>query len=222
MPLSNIHHSIDPLRLGVENICIIDGDKVELSNLNRQNYTTNDIGKLRTESLKERLLQINQDARIENISAFLNAQNITNHLNRRIDAAINTIDFTSSIPFLFDEIFCNANIPVLHPLNLGWGDAVIVIEQYSKRLIELQADFRGFELCLARHILNELKQMKDAPDYLPGVLKKYAEIKTQGISPPQLAVGSFFVASICTTLLHNLCLKQSLKTFHKVYFEAVT
>ena len=31
------------LRLGFENITIIDGDQVELSNLNRQNYTEDDI-----------------------------------------------------------------------------------------------------------------------------------------------------------------------------------
>jgi tRNA A37 threonylcarbamoyladenosine dehydratase len=32
------------LRLGFENLTVIDGDKVELSNLNRQNYTQKDIG----------------------------------------------------------------------------------------------------------------------------------------------------------------------------------
>ena len=52
------------LRLGFENICIIDGDKVELSNLNRQNYTYNDIGKFKVDALKARLLQINSHAKI--------------------------------------------------------------------------------------------------------------------------------------------------------------
>lgn len=43
---------------------IIDGDVVELSNLNRQNYTEKDISKPKVEALKERLLAINSEAKI--------------------------------------------------------------------------------------------------------------------------------------------------------------
>lgn len=209
------------LRLGFENICIVDGDKVELSNLNRQNYIRNDIGKLKVESLKERLLQINQDARIEAIPEFLTKHNIVSHLKKGFDVAINTIDFTSDIPFLFDEICCSANIPVLHPLNLGWGGGVIVIDQNSRKLTELQPDYSGFELCMAQHILKELKQIRDIPVNLSEIIKKYSMIKKDGISPPQLSVGSFIIASICTTLMYDLCLKKRVNTFPEVYFETV-
>ncbi|BBE17816.1 sulfur carrier protein adenylyltransferase ThiF [Aquipluma nitroreducens] len=209
------------LRLGFENICIIDGDKVELSNLNRQNYIRTDIGKFKVESLKERLLQINQDARIEAITEFLTKENITGYLDKGFDVAINTIDFTSDIPFLFDEICCGANIPVLHPLNLGWGGGVIVIDQHSRKLTELQTDYRGFELCMAQHILKELMQIESVPDYLPSIIEEYTRIKKPGVSPPQLSVGSFLIASICTTLMYDLCLKKNVKTFPEIYFETV-
>ncbi len=126
-----------------------------------------------------------------------------------------TIDFTSDIPFLFDEICCGANIPVLHPLNLGWGGGVIVIDQHSRKLTELQTDYRGFELCMAQHILKELMRIKSVPDYLPSIINEYARIKEPGVSPPQLSVGSFLIASICTTLMYNLCLKKMLKHFLK-------
>ena len=209
------------LRLGFENICIVDGDKVELSNLNRQNYVRADIGKFKVESLKDRLLQINQEARIEAIPEFLTKENIIGYLDKGFDVAINTIDFTSDIPFLFDEICSEYNIPVLHPLNLGWGGSVIVIDQHSKKLHELQPDYRGFELCMAQHILKELKKMKIVPDYLSDILKEYSRIKKQGVSPPQLSVGSFLIASICTTLMYDLCIKKNVKTFPEIYFEAV-
>ncbi len=47
------------LRFGFEDIVIVDGDKVELSNLNRQNYVKTDIGKSKAECLAKRLLRIN-------------------------------------------------------------------------------------------------------------------------------------------------------------------
>ena len=209
------------LRLGFENICIIDGDKVELSNLNRQNYIRTDIGKFKVESLKERLLQINQNARIDAIPEFLTKENINGYLDKGFDVAINTIDFTSDIPFLFDKICCGANIPVLHPLNMGWGGGVIVIDQHSRKLTELQVDYNGFELYMAQHILKELMQIKSVPDYLPSIIEEYTRIKKPGVSPPQLSVGSFLVASICTTLMYDLCLKKNVKTFPEIYFETV-
>lgn len=208
------------LRLGFENICIIDGDKVELSNLNRQNYTHNDIGIFKVDSLKSRLLQINSHARIKAIREFLRKDNINDYLNDDFDLAINTIDFTSDIPFLFDEICCRNNLPVLHPFNLGWGAAVIIINQHSQKLTELDPEYSGFELCMAQHIVNKLKQEHRVPGYLPFIIEEYTKVRKQGISPPQLSVGSWLVASLCTTLMYHLCLKRNVKVFPEIYFEA--
>src|SRR5690606_39476281 len=53
------------LRLGFENLTIIDGDIVEESNLNRQNFIENDISQSKVEAIKLRLEQINSKARSE-------------------------------------------------------------------------------------------------------------------------------------------------------------
>ena len=42
------------LRFGFEHITIVDGDKVEQSNLNRQNYTENDIGRYKALDFKDK------------------------------------------------------------------------------------------------------------------------------------------------------------------------
>ncbi len=209
------------LRLGFENITIVDGDKVELSNLNRQNYTHADIGKFKVGALKARLLQINPKARITGIRTFLKKDNISDYLNSDFDIAINTIDFTSDIPFLFDEICCNSGIPVLHPLNLGWGAGLIIITQQSRKLIELDSDHEGFELKMAKHFHKELKQEHRIPEYLTDIITQYSQLKRPGISPPQLSVGSWLVASMCTTLMYNLCMRKPVKTFPEIYFESV-
>jgi sulfur carrier protein ThiS adenylyltransferase len=53
------------VRSGFKNFEIIDNDVVEASNLNRQQYFLEDIGKPKVLALKERLLRINTDLQIE-------------------------------------------------------------------------------------------------------------------------------------------------------------
>lgn len=60
---SNIAVSLT--RAGVGQLLLVDFDRVEISNLNRQQYDTADLGRLKTEALKERLLKINPYVDIE-------------------------------------------------------------------------------------------------------------------------------------------------------------
>ena len=58
---------------GVFNYMIIDFDKVELSNLNRQTlYTPEDVNKLKIEKAKERLLKINRNINIKSFNIQIN------------------------------------------------------------------------------------------------------------------------------------------------------
>ena len=91
------------LRFGFEHITIIDGDKVEENNLNRQNYTENDIGRYKAKCLAERLQSINPNAQIDYHTEFLTLDNIEKMLNGH-DVAINALDFKDKTPFVFDEI----------------------------------------------------------------------------------------------------------------------
>ncbi|QEE17827.1 ThiF family adenylyltransferase [Promethearchaeum syntrophicum] len=62
---------------GVGNIRIVDGDKVEISNLSRQiMHYTSDIGKLKVESLESKINLMNPDVSVEIINEFANKSNI--------------------------------------------------------------------------------------------------------------------------------------------------
>lgn len=62
------------LRIGFESLTIVDGDIVEDSNLNRQNYSYSDIGLPKVEALKDRLLSINANAQIKVLHTFIEKQ----------------------------------------------------------------------------------------------------------------------------------------------------
>lgn len=65
------------VRSGIENITIVDFDKVDETNLNRQILTnSNNIGKYKTEVALERALLINKNININKLNIFLNKDNI--------------------------------------------------------------------------------------------------------------------------------------------------
>ena len=103
------------LRFGFENITIIDGDKVELSNLNRQNYTENDLGEYKAESLAKRLLAINPQAKIKYHTTFLSKENVRDFM-KDCDIAVNALDFKDETPFVF-ESFTGFGSVIFHLLN---------------------------------------------------------------------------------------------------------
>lgn len=63
-------------RCGVGHLIIIDGDKVEPSNLNRQHYFPVHIGMPKVEALKAQLLSLNPDIDIDARMLWLNADTI--------------------------------------------------------------------------------------------------------------------------------------------------
>ena len=76
-------------RTGFKNFILVDFDKVDSSNLNRQIlYTAKDVGKNKVDVAKERILSINEEANIKIYN--LKAQDFD--LNQKIDFIVDAID----------------------------------------------------------------------------------------------------------------------------------
>ena len=61
---------------GVGTIGLVDGDRVDLSNLQRQViHSTPDVGRLKVESAREKLLRLNPGVQVHVHSDFLSAEN---------------------------------------------------------------------------------------------------------------------------------------------------
>ena len=91
------------LRFGFESITVVDGDHVELSNLNRQNYMMEDMGTNKAKALVKRLSAINPQATLRAIDTFIDKNNV-NQIASGYDIAINALDFKDESPFLIEDI----------------------------------------------------------------------------------------------------------------------
>lgn len=81
------------LRSGIGTIIVVDNDKFELTNLNRQLLATKKtINKDKVEVAKERQLEINPDCKIIQIKEFITKENIDILFENKIDFIIDAID----------------------------------------------------------------------------------------------------------------------------------
>ncbi|MDE7413163.1 MAG: ThiF family adenylyltransferase [Muribaculaceae bacterium] len=207
------------LRFGFEDIVIVDGDKVELTNLNRQNYENRDIGKYKAECLAKRLKRINPKANIQFHNAYIDKDNVRELLNG-VKIAINALDFKSEIPFVFDELCSERKIPVLHPYNFGWGAFLTIVKPGSYQLKELSEEWSGFELKMAEFVARYCMFWNIPNRWLDEVIDAYKR-ESEGLPPPQLSIASWVVAGHCVNAIFDIITGKEVKYFPKFYFSSL-
>lgn len=107
------------VRNGIENITIIDNDKIDITNKNRQIIALDStIGKNKTEVLKERLLDINSKCNIEIITYFIDKNNIEILFKNPVDYVIDACDTVSTKILLIEECL-KRNIKVISSMGMG-------------------------------------------------------------------------------------------------------
>ena len=112
---------------GVGTIRIVDRDKVELSNLNRQIlHWDRDVGRNKVDSAVEKLAQLNPHVRIEPVAETINQDNIA-ALVAGFDVIVDAMD---NLPtrYLLNKAAIDNNIPFVHGAVHGLeGRAMTVI-----------------------------------------------------------------------------------------------
>lgn len=107
------------VRNGIENITIIDNDIVDITNKNRQIIALDStIGKNKTEVLKDRLLDINSNCKVEVISDFIDKNNIDLLFKNPVDYVIDACDTVSTKILLIEECL-KRNIKVISSMGMG-------------------------------------------------------------------------------------------------------
>ena len=81
------------VRAGVGNFILIDDDEVCLTNLNRQIHATRKtIGKYKADLMKDRILEINPDAKVEVFKEFFMPDSEVKILDESVDYIVDAID----------------------------------------------------------------------------------------------------------------------------------
>ena len=107
------------VRAGINNIALVDCDKISETNINRQIFaTTKTIGKLKVEAAKERLIEINPNLNIEVYNLFFNKENSNGFNFSKYDYIIDAIDTVSS---KIELIMCakNSNTKIISSMGTG-------------------------------------------------------------------------------------------------------
>jgi molybdopterin/thiamine biosynthesis adenylyltransferase len=188
-------------RAGFEKFILIDGDVVEISNLNRQEYFSTNRNRNKAKELKKILLGINPRIKCKIISKYITEKE-THAIASKADFVINTLDYGPPFLSLIEECIQRKKVSIA-PLNIGFGIALFVFQDKRSKY------FRKF-------FSNAIKNNDEFYQYLAGVYRKelssgikkklksiFHFIQTSGYSP-QLGLASFINASLILTIIIRL------------------
>jgi len=112
---------------GVGHLRIVDHDKVDLTNLNRQVvHWTGDVGRKKVESAQEKLKKLNPNVTVETLSVTISEENVS-ELARGFDMIVDAMD---NLPtrYLLNKTAIEHGVPFVHGAVNGFeGRAMTVI-----------------------------------------------------------------------------------------------
>lgn len=203
-------------RMGFENFILVDGDVVDAHNLNRQFYDFADVDRPKVDALRDQILRINPEAKVEAIQAYLDAEN-TDAIVAKADIVFDTVDFLDLQAIL--RLHTSAkhhHVEIFTALSVGFGALVWYFPASSP-------------LSLADLIAPDIERVRaagggDASSYVDvfaafiGRLVPYLDAQvveqiTQVLSrmkdgkpcpASQVAVGSFSIGAMAASMIHDL------------------
>lgn len=202
-------------RMGFENFVLVDGDVVDAHNLNRQFYDFADVGRPKVEALKEKILRINPEAKVEAIQAYLDADN-TEGIVGKADIVFDTVDFLDLPAILhLHNSAKKRNAHIFTALSVGFGalvwyfpagSSLSLADIIAPDIAAVSADaevghnyadvFASFIQRIAPHL---------DVDVVEQVTKVLTMMKDGKPCPAsQVAVGSFAIGAMAMSMMHDV------------------
>lgn len=178
---------------GVKNFIIIDGDKVESSNLHRQlGYYECNIGEYKVDALEKRLHDIDDNINVIKIKYYLENGKLENYINEKVDLIINCadkpdVDTTSK----WIGMYCMKN-SIPH----------IIAGGYNLHLSLIGQTIIPFETACVRCFERQLE--KESNIQLKNVKKMYREDRKIGSFGPMCAISASIASMEAIKVLSRL------------------
>lgn len=216
---SNIAESA--VRTGFQRLTIIDGDTVEKSNLNRQIFTEDDLGKNKALATAQRLQQIAPRAPVRAIPRMMKAGEVKRFVSGS-DIIVDALDLSAlEVIIALHRAARQQGKLVIAPVNVGFGAMVFVFGPGSLTAEE----FYGIDpktglttiasMNLARDVLPRWAGIvadKLPPYLLPRFEQFMKRIRKEGWCPvPQVAVGAQISAAQVVACAVQIALGQKVK-----------
>lgn len=113
-------HCVEALaRSGVGTLILVDNDKVSLTNINRQSIAyQSTVGEYKTKLMKDRIEDINPNARVYTHEIFVLPDNMSQIFDRKIDYIVDAID-TVTAKLAVVEYATASGIPIISCMGTG-------------------------------------------------------------------------------------------------------
>ena len=195
------------LRLGFEQVTLIDKDQVEAHNLNRQDFTFGDVGTPKVDALARRLLAINPAASIRAINDWVTPETAAG-LVSEADIVLDTIDFLSleGIIGLHDAAQAQAK-PIISAMSAGWGAAAIYFppggNHSFRQIFGLPLTGAVGHISYVETFMRLIDRIKvELSDDVVASLKRTLTLMDDGrpCPAPHVSAGSWAIGSLAATM----------------------
>jgi len=187
-------HAAEALvRAGIGHLSIIDGDIVEDTNRNRQLVATKKtVGRVKTEVLKERLLEVWPECQIDTYPIFLKEETLESFPFENFDYVLDCIDDVPAKVYLV-QLCYQMNIPMISAMGAG--------NKLNPALFEV-ADLAKTSVCpLAKVMRKKCKEI--------GITHVKCVYSKEEPKPVKEAVGSIsFVPPVMGLIMAGECMKD--------------
>jgi len=179
-------------RTGFTHFELWDGDRIELSNLNRQAFSRADVGLNKAEVTTRLLKAINPELEVEIWPHFLHTQEEIITAIEKTDLVVNTADAPETV--WIDEISAEKGVPHFFPMNVGFGGFVLVFTPNSQRLKEMGEG----KILSSNEFFSQVLQT--AIPYLSesfrGELERFRDIEKEIPPVPQLGIAAYLASAL--------------------------
>ena len=181
-------------RLGIKNLIIVDGDVVDISNINRQIIALHStIGKSKVELFKERILDINPKCNVLAIKKFLVKEDINELVTEDIDYVVDACD-TVEVKKEIIRVCSKKKIKFI--TSMGTGNK---IDPLKFEII----DIRKTEYDPLAKVIRKMVRDEKISCKVPVVCSKESPIKHEGNTIASCSFVPSVAGLLCTSYIVN-------------------